>query len=147
MAQSSKSEKERKRRVVARGLARGKSPKAIAKLAGCKTRHVQKLAKEPETTFLVREIMRPHYARLSRLVPKAITAVEGGLTAKTRSGTAIHEMRLRAVGRFGQLMRMAEGQEPADPSTHGQVTWEEFVVLYHRRVGNAGDTPVEAAVV
>ena len=132
MPSGSKGEKERKRKIVARGVVAGKKTKAIAREAGASERHVERLVNEPETRLLITRIMRPHHARLEKLAVKAIAAVEGALTAKLAKGTPDHEIRLRAVGRYAELVHLAQGDGPApqiDPAG-GVWTWEQFVVVH-----------------
>ena len=105
---------------------------AIAAAAHVKPRAAYRLAAEPETQFLIRELMRPHHAKLKRMTQKAITAVNSALVAK-EGRKACHETRLHAVDRYCDLMHLAEGQKPPDAEDIGLVTWEQFVVLYQRR--------------
>jgi len=128
----SKAAKEAKRRVVAQGLVAGKPTKVIARAAGCKARHVERLAAEPKTQFLVTEILRPYHERLGKLAKKAIHAVDVALAAKYK-GQPDHMARLRAVGRYGELVEMAQGTKAHDQVDRGLVTWEEFVLLYRSR--------------
>ena len=133
MPRATKTEKERKRAVVARGLAAGKKPKAIAAEANCGTRHVERLAAEPATQFLIAEAMRPHHEKLRDLAKKAVAAVDRGLTARNTRNRPVHEIQLRAVGRFGELLHLAQGDKPPEPDSRGLVTWQEFVLLYRSR--------------
>lgn len=137
MPTGSKSEKEAKRRIVAKGVVAGKKVRAIAAEAGCNTRHVQRLRDEPATQFLITDLMKPHRAKLAKLVDKSITAVGLALVAKT-TDKHDHMARLRAVGRTKQLLEMAEGTKPEPGADAGQVTWEEFTVMYRRRTEGAG---------
>jgi hypothetical protein len=143
MPSGTKAGKEAKRRTVARGLVAGKGSDEIAAEAKCCRRHVQTLAAEAETQFLITEMMRPHRARLAELAKNAITAVGRALIAK--NGThADHTTRLRAVGRYRQLLEMAQGTKVAGADTEDgpMVTWEEFVVLYRSRQQPAeGEAP------
>lgn len=134
MPRGTKAEKERKRRVVAEGIVAGKSSRAIAAEAGCDARHVQRLAEEPATQFLVTDILRPHRERLARLAATAVTAVARALVAKDGK-KADHIVRLRAIGRYGQLLELAQGGKVETPAAENgpMVTWEEFVVLYRSR--------------
>jgi hypothetical protein len=140
MPSGSKSGKEAKRRIVAKGMIEGQTRSAIAEEAGCSTRHVQKIAAEPETRILVTRLLQPHEARLKKLVPKAINAVEKALIAR-KTDKADHAARLRAVGRAAQLFGMAQGNVPEERSNDGGgiVTWEELQILYrrHRETTNA----------
>lgn len=136
MPTGSKSEKERKRRIVAAGVVAGKKPTAIAREAGCKTRHAQRLADEPATQFLITEMMRPHHKKLAKLVEKSITAVSLALGAKT-TDKHDHSARLRAVGRTKQLLELAQGQAAEGAGEGGLVTWEEFTLLYRKRTEGA----------
>jgi hypothetical protein len=132
MPSGSRAEKAAKRDVVARGVIAGRSTKAIARAAGCTERHVQRLADEPETQFLITELMRPHRRKLDKLATKAIAAVEKALAAN-KTDKADHTARLRAVERFGELAEMAQGLAQAPPASDPTVTWEEFVVMYRSR--------------
>lgn len=133
MAKATKGQKEAKRRTVAKGVLAGKPRKTIAREAGCSPRHVERLAREPETQFLITEALRPHRERLNKLAEKAIAAISVALGAKT-SDKQNHFIRLRAVERWGDLLEMAQGK-PAEKTESGAglVTWEEFVVLYRQR--------------
>lgn len=134
MPRATRTEKERKRAVVAKGLAAGKKPRAIAAEANCGTRHVERLAAEPATQFLIAEAMRPHHDKLRDLAKKAVAAVDRGLTARTpRSNMPMHEIQLRAVGRCAELLHLAQGDKPVEPDGNGLVTWQEFVLLYRSR--------------
>lgn len=151
MPKASRGAKEQKRRVVARGVVAGKSTRAIAAEAGCNPRHVRHLAAEPETEFLIREIMRPYYDRLAKMAKSALIAVDGALKAEIGRGRfkrPDHEIRLRAIGRFRTLAEMAQGKpslEAEGPT--GLVTWEEFVVLYRKRTEHGdGSTVIDAPV-
>ena len=137
MPRNTKAEKEAKRRIVARGVVAGKKTRAIAREAGCKERHVERLAAEPATQLIVTELMRPHHKKLATLAKKAVAAVERGLDAKTRRGTPIHEIQLRAVGRFADLAHLAQGDQVASSDEAGLVTWEQFLVLYRSRTVSA----------
>jgi hypothetical protein len=128
----SKGSKEAKRRVVARGVVAGKSTRTIAKEAKVSPRHVERLQAEPATKFLIATALAPHHKRITDLAGKAIAAVEGAFKAKT-TDTADHMARLRAVGRFGDLARLAQGIETAEVEGANQVTWEQFLVIYGSR--------------
>jgi hypothetical protein len=137
MPRGTRADKEAKRRAVAKGVAEGKSATAIAKEAGCKRRHVERLKQEPETQLLITEMLRPHRRKLEKLVEGALAVVGAGLKAKV--GTRVdHEIRLRSVGRVKQLLELAQGGQVEKPSEGaGLVTWEEFVVLYRKKVEGA----------
>jgi hypothetical protein len=133
MPRGSKAAKEAKRRTVAKGIVAGKSTAQIAKDAACNTRHVERLAAEPETQLLITDLMKPHRAKLECLVEKAIAAVDSALVAK-RTDKADHMARLRAVGRTRDLVTMAAGKPHEETDAGGGlVTWEEFVVLYRKK--------------
>lgn len=130
----SRAAKEAKRRVVAAGVIAGKPTGEIARDAKCDARHVERLANEPATRFLIADAMAPHRERLTRLAGKAVAAVAGALGAKT-TDKADHMARLRAVGRFGDLCKLAQGVEEADAASARQFTWEEFLIVWRRRQG------------
>lgn len=134
MPTGTKSEQAKRRRVVAKGIVAGKSTKAIAKEAKCSARHVQRLASEKPTQFLIAEMMRPHRAKLEKLATKAIGAIEKALTAKV-GDAADHKARLWGVDRYRELLELAQGgkPQPQNPDDGPQFTWEEFVVLYRSR--------------
>jgi transposase-like protein len=67
MSQGSRAEKERKRRAVAFAVVAGRGTKATARDIGCSKRYVRHLAAEPETRFLITEILRPYHATLLEL--------------------------------------------------------------------------------
>jgi hypothetical protein len=142
MPRKANPEKEKKRRTVAKGVVAGKSTKTIARKAKCSARHVERLAKEPETQFLITEALRPQQTRLAKLATKVITAVDKALTAM-KTDKVDHTSRLRAVERYGELLELAQGKPPAqDNQTSGesrQFTWEEFVVMYRRGKSNVQD--------
>jgi hypothetical protein len=139
LPKATKPEKEAKRRTVAKGVVAGKPTRAIAKKAGCTTRHVERLANEPETQFLITDALRPHHKKLAKLAGKAITAVTTALGAK-RSDSADHVVRLRAIERYGDLLEFAQGKPKESQESDGaQFTWEEFVLLYRRKTTDAGD--------
>lgn len=137
--------KERKRRVVAAGVAAGADRDVIAAAAGCSTRHVNELASEPATRFLIEEILQPHRKQLTRLAGRAIRAVERAMVAQVNT-RADHPVQLRAVGRWGQLVQLAQGgaiDKPL-PAPSTSVTWEEYTVMYRKyqqRTANAGAAP------
>jgi len=114
------------------GLVAGKRTKTIAKEAGCSKRHVERLAAEPETQFLITEAMRPHRKKLEKLATKAIAAVEKALGAKKKSDVD-HFIRLRAVERFGDLAEMAQGTEEPEATDEIHMTWEAFQKMYEAR--------------
>ena len=125
--------KESKRRTVAGGVIAGKDTAEIAKVAGCKPRHVQRLASEPATQFLITEMMGPHRERLAKMAKTAVNAVEKALIAR-KTDKSDHIVRLRAVERYGELLALAQGGKPAEASGDGtQVTWEQFTLMYERR--------------
>lgn len=141
-----KAGKELKRRVIARGLVKGKSTKAIAKEAGCNRRHAARIAQEPATEFLIAEIMRPYHERLARMAKVAIDAVESAMKATHDGCLPDHDVRLRGVRRYRDLAELAQGK-PTDQTetTPGLVTWEEFEVLYRKRTVHPDGHPVEPA--
>lgn len=142
MPSGSKHGKEAKRRVVAEGLIKGEKKSAIAQKAGCSLRHAQDIAAEPATQVLVTQLLAPYRVRMRRLVPKVLNAIEKALVART-TDKSDHPARLRAVGRAAQLLEMAQGGkvETRTDDGAGLVTWEEFQVLYRRRVGETADAP------
>ena len=133
MPKGSKVEKAAKRRVVAAGAIAGKTTKAVAKKAGCSTRHVQRLAAEAETQDLIAEAMRPCRDQLRLMAKRAVNAVERAMKAQKKT-KADHFTQLRAVERYGELLALAQGAKPAEASGDGmQVTWEQFTVMYQAR--------------
>lgn len=133
MPRGAKSQKEAKRQIVARGIAAGKSTKKIAAEAGCGPRHVQRLASEIDTQVLIVEMLRPHRRKLAAAVKKALDAVDRGLSAKKKSPHD-HLVQLRAVERLNDLLKLAQGNpEQGREKEAGQVTWEEFVVMWGKR--------------
>ena len=142
----SHSEKEAKRRVIAKGVVAGKSAKAIATEAGCTRRHVERLKDEPATAFLITEIMRPYHERLQKMALVAIQAVESAMKATHDGCLPDHDVRLRGVRRYRDLAELAQGK-PSDQAEQGTglVTWEEFEVLYRKRTVHASRDSVESA--
>jgi hypothetical protein len=126
--------KERKRRVVAAGKLAGQTTEQIASSAGCKSRHVQRLAQEEETQFLIKDMMRPHRDSLEALAGMAIKAVRLALGAKD-GRKADHMARLRAVGRYAQLCELAQGGKAPDlpPDDGGLMTYEELTLIIQSR--------------
>ena len=140
--------KQAKRRVVAKGTILGKTAKEIAKAAGCSPRHAARIAGEPATQYLITEALRPHQSQLDKLAYNVIKAIEGGLRA--RKTTPIdHFTRLKAAERWCELAGLAQGGKPAELAQETGLphfTWEEFVVLYGRRVvvEDGGQTPTRS---
>jgi hypothetical protein len=135
MPRASKSQKEAKRQIVARGIAAGKSTKKIAAEAGCGPRHVQRLASEIDTQVLIVEMLRPHRRKLAAAVKKALDAIDRGLGAKKKTPHD-HLAQLRAVERLGDMLKLAQGDpKQGGEKDPGQVTWEEFVVMWRKRQG------------
>jgi hypothetical protein len=134
MPSGTKAEKAAKRRAVAKGIVAGKSTKRIAKEAQCTERHVQRLAAEKPTQFLIAEMLRPHRAKLEKLAGACITAIEKAMGAKV-GDTADHKARLWGVDRYRNMLELAQGGRPQEKPPDGaqQVTWEEFVVMYRSR--------------
>jgi hypothetical protein len=124
--------KERKRRTVAGGVIAGQDTAAIAAAAGCQTRYVQRLANEPETQFLITELLQPHRAKLQRMAARAVYAVNTALLAK-RTDKQDHIVRLRAVERYGDLIALAQGKPQEKTGEGAQVTWEQFTLMYEKR--------------
>jgi hypothetical protein len=142
MPRKAKAEKEKKRRVVAKAVLAGKGVKVTAREAGCSTRHVERLAAEPATQYLITEALRPHQAKLTRMVERMITAVNVALVA-TKKDTQDHIARLRAVERGRDLLELAQGKPSADVEQQqgaALVTWEEYLVLYRSRSETRGNT-------
>jgi hypothetical protein len=126
--------KESKRRTVAGGVIAGQDTAAIAAEAGCQPRYVQRLANEPETRFLITEMMEPHRAKLQRMAARAVYSVNMALLAK-KTDKADHMARLRAVERYSELLGLAQGVAPeVEPGDGAMVTWERFTQMYERRV-------------
>jgi hypothetical protein len=125
---------ERRRQIVAKGVVAGKQRAAIAAEAGVSTRQVHRITHEPATEFLIAEMMRPHRERLAHLADQALTSVERALKATVGKGKLKrpdYEIQLRAVGRLGELLEMAE-TESAEKRGAGVHSWEEFVLVYQR---------------
>jgi hypothetical protein len=109
MPQGSRAQKERKRRVVAVAKLAGQRTRATARQLGCSERHVRRLAAEPETRFLITEILRPFRAKLTQLASTAIKVVKEAFSAM-KTDEADHFTRLRAVERYCDLLKMAQGK-------------------------------------
>lgn len=147
MPRASKGSKEAKRRTVVRGVVAGKRTPTIAKEAGCSERHVERLAAEPGTQFLIAEALRPYTDDLCELVGNAIKVVKSAMVAKKKD-TADHIVRLRAVERYGELLEYAQGKPTEDAgSTTPQLTWEEFVVMYRKGTLSGDSDSFDAAPV
>jgi hypothetical protein len=140
MPKGSKVEKAAKRRVVAAGAIAGKTTKAVAKKAGCSTRHVQRLAAEAETQDLIAEAMRPCRDQLRLMAKRAVNAVERAMKAQKKT-KADHFTQLRAVERYGDLLELAAGDGKQDSLKSGKgrrlVTWEEFLIIGRGRTETA----------
>ena len=108
MPQGSLAEKEYKRRVVAVAKLAGQGTRATARHIGCSESHVRRLAAEPETQFLITQVLRPYHATLDRLATKVITVIEEALSAM-KTDEADHLTRLRAVERYCELLELAQG--------------------------------------
>jgi len=109
MPQGSRAQKEQKRRVVAVAKVARQGTKATARQLGCSERHVRRLAAEPETQFLITEILRPFRAKLTQLAATAIKVVKEAFSAM-KTDKADHFTRLRAVERYCDLLKMAQGK-------------------------------------
>lgn len=135
MPRGSKPEKEAKRRVVAKGVVAGKSTAAIAREAKVSTRHVERLAAEPETKLLITELLKPHHAKLKKLVERSLTAISTALTAKI-TDKADHRARLIAVRRTKDLLELAQGHTEPAGNVGAELkfagTMEELLVLYRK---------------
>jgi hypothetical protein len=132
---------EKKRRVVAAGAIFGAAAKEIAKAAGCSERHVNRLAAQPETQFLIAKALEPYHAELRLMAKRAVAAVKRGMTAQKKT-KADHFTQLRAVERFGDLMELAgTGQKNDVLAKSGKgrllVTWEQFVEIGKGRKADA----------
>lgn len=130
--------KETKRRTVAAGVLAGQPPAAIAAVAGCQPRYVQRLTNEPATQFLITEALQPHRSKLAKMAGRAVYAVNLAMLAK-RTDKQDHIVRLRAVERFGELLALAQGGKPAALVVEDglQVTWEQFTLMYEKRTTHA----------
>jgi hypothetical protein len=89
------------------------------------------MAAEPETQFLITEILRPFRAKLTQLISTAITVVEEAMSAM-KNDEPDHFTRLRAVERYCELLAPAPGkvQEQGNNDAGRLITWEEFQELY-----------------
>ena len=133
MPRATRAEKEGKRRKVAEAAVAGTPTSKTARQVGCTPRHVQRLANEPETQFLITQAFQPHQEKLARMAEKVIRCVESGLRANKKTNVD-HFTRLRAVERYTELLDLAQGKATTAAATDGPlVTWEEFVILYSRR--------------
>jgi hypothetical protein len=135
--------KEKKRAVVAAGIIAEAPVGAIAAAANCSRRQVNRLTAEDDTRALVAEMLRPYRARLARLVPKAIAAIERGLVAQktTRSDLAVQLIAARRVKDFLILAQPPPAEKAADTGgAFGEVTYEEFQIMF-RVVKEANDAP------
>ena len=129
---NSKQTKEAKRRIVAKGKVTGASTRTIARAAGTSERHVQRIAAEPETQFLITKALAPHREELESLAGKAIQAVDKSLVA-LKGDEEDHIIRLRGVERYKDLLDLAQGKiAEQQVEERPMVTWEEFLVLYRR---------------
>jgi len=108
MPTGSNAQKEHKRYLVATGLLAGKSQAVIAGEAGCQPRHVRRLAREPATHFLIRELLRPYGRQLARCTALAVSAIFRALQARKQT-TEDHGAQLAGVGRLAKLLKMAQG--------------------------------------
>jgi hypothetical protein len=109
MPRNSRSEKERKRLAVAGALIASQRTRITARNLGCSKRHVRRLAAEPETRFLIAEVLRPYQAMLRQLGAKVITVVGEALIA-IKTDEVDHLTRLRAVERYCELLEPAQGE-------------------------------------
>jgi hypothetical protein len=140
MATSTRTAKERKRRTVAAGLVQGQPMEVVALEAGCGKRHAQRLAAEPETRFLIADLMRPHHERLRMLIPKMLRAIERGLVAQktTRSDLPVQ---LIAARRAKDFLLLAQGPaKTAEQAATRETTWEEFMISYRKHTSTESDS-------
>jgi hypothetical protein len=147
----SNAEHEKKRRIVAAGIAAGHPTNRIAQDAKTSQRNVQLIAKEPATQFLITESFAPLHKKLRAMTARAVQVVEQGFSAMryVKAGKDDYRLRgdaiarLRAVERFGDLLEFAQGK-PAEETT-GEIgrsyTFEEFTLLRARRVTSAEADP------
>ena len=125
--------KDIKRKIIARGLVRGRTDASIAKEAGCSTRHVRRIMQETQTKLLITELMAPHRRALAKCIPDAITAISRSLHAKKQT-TIDHYAQLQGAAKLQDYLELAQGKiaEAVSTEQHG-VTWEQFCVLYAAR--------------
>jgi len=127
-----RAEKERKRQAVVAAKVIGVRTKRAARQIGCSERYVRQLAAEPETRFLIVEVLRPLRPQLIALAPAAIGAIEEALDAD-KTDEADHANRLRAVDRYFEILEMAQGNVQAEVAPRREMTWEELCALYRAR--------------
>ncbi len=141
MPRGTKVSKERKRKAIAGALVDGKGPKAIAKQIGCADSHVRRIAAEPETGALIQRIMAPHRAKLAKMAKRAVEAVDQALVAQ-RTDKADHQVRMRAVGRYGDLLELTEGGKRHDAAgeSGGGFTLEQALELLQLTKGTHDDS-------
>jgi hypothetical protein len=136
MPSGSKSQNAAKRRVVAKGAIAGQPASAIAAEAGCSERHVRRLLAEPETQFLISDVMQPHREVLRLMAKRAVAAVERGMKAQKKT-KADHFTQLRAVERYGELLELAEGERKPEGRKNEKgrniVTWTELLEIARKR--------------
>jgi hypothetical protein len=121
--------KEARRRTVAKGIIAGKKTKDIAREAQTTPRTVQRIQNEPETRRLIADLLKPHWKRFDKSIIAALNAIDRALRAMKKDRVD-HGMRLRATERLGQYLELAQtGTRAGQP----EITWEQFVRLYHKR--------------
>lgn len=146
MARGNSVTKKTKRQLVAAGKIAGKSSEQIATEAGCSERHVKRLAAEPETKIVVRDLLSKHQAKLKRLVEKSLTSIERSLDATPNSTKHDHRTQLAGAAELRAWASLLKGDvktlaESGDLGGLPQVTWEEFQLIYRRRTD--GSNPAE----
>ena len=84
----------------------GATPAEIASQVGLSESKVSLVLSRVETQSLFSVLLAPHTSRLAVLTDKALSVLEDGMTATTRSGDVDHEIRLQAVKQFGGLLKL-----------------------------------------
>ena len=148
-----------RKHAAAANMAAGKpkKPTALAGKIGVAPARVSELQRDPDTRAIAERMLEPHHARLAKLIPRAITAIERGLDATLpNSMKPDHMTRLRAVDRLRRMVELIEDydfraseieREPAPgeaPAAGGIIrgTLEEILLIY-RRVAEASQSGVK----
>jgi hypothetical protein len=120
-----------RRKVIAKKLVEQIPPSKIAKQIGISRQMVNVEIRAPETQAFIKGMMHPHLPAISRMIPRALAAVN---TCLKPSNEPIN--RLRAAKTLGYFMELAEGRKtdgnPADRPQRFDGTMEDLLVLYRK---------------
>lgn len=120
-----------RRKAIAAKLIAQTPVQVIAKDVRLTRQMVNHEIRQSETQELIKGMMAQHVPAMSRLIPRALSAINKTL----KPGNQPID-RLRAAKTLGYYMELAEGRKTDDPSTNRPPrfagTMEELLVLFHR---------------